>query len=203
MAQRTSLSHTCDPGAKIVSRDRSAVFADAIREGAPDAVHVADRFHLLKNLVETLQTQIGKQSQAIRDVLLPKTPETADAGPVPPSRRVQRRKQETRQRRFERWQKAHELHKQGYFKKEIARMVGVDIHTIRTYLRSETYPERQRYSPVSGTLTPYKDYLLNRWEAGCQNAHQLWREVKERGFTGGATAVRDFVFPLRSPEMTV
>jgi transposase len=35
------------PGAKVVSRDRSAVFADAIREGAPEAIHVADRFHLL------------------------------------------------------------------------------------------------------------------------------------------------------------
>ena len=123
-------------------------------------------------------------------------------GPVEQSPRAQRRKRESRQKRFEKWQKAHELFTEGYFKKEIARMIGVSIRTVRTYLRSETYPERQRYSPVNGALTPYKDYLLKRWEEGCQNALQLWREVKEQGFCGGATAVRDFVRPLRQPGMT-
>ncbi|MBB6054095.1 ISL3 family transposase [Armatimonas rosea] len=191
------------PGVRVVSRDRSQIFADAVREAAPEAVHVADRFHLLKNLMEALEQQIGKEANAIRSILLPSSPSLEDAGSVEPSRRAQRRKEETRQQRFERWQKAHELHQQGYFKKEIARMIGVDSKTIQTYLNSEVYPERQRYPPVNGALTPYKDYILNRWESGCQNALQLWREVKQQGFTGGATAVRDFVFPLRSPGMTV
>lgn len=51
-------------------------------------------------------------------------------------------------------------------------------------------------------LTPYKEYLLQRWEEGCQNALQLWREVKQQGYTGCATNVRDFVVPLRKPGMT-
>jgi hypothetical protein len=60
------------PGASLISRDRSAVYADAIREAAPEAVQVADRFHLLKNLNEALQQQIGKEAAAIREVLLPR-----------------------------------------------------------------------------------------------------------------------------------
>jgi transposase len=190
------------PGAKIISRDRSAVFADAIREAAPDAIAVADRFHLLKNLMEAMQTQIGKENQAIRDVLVPKVPPSEDEGPVTQARRVQRASQESRQRRFERWQKVHALFGQGYFKKEIARMTDLDIHTVRTYLLSPTFPEHRRHSPVNGPLAPYKEYLLQRWEEGCQNALQLWREVKQQGYTGCATAVRDFVVPLRKPGMT-
>lgn len=45
-------------------------------------------------------------------------------------------------------------------------------------------------------------HILRRWEEGCQNALQLWREVKRQGFSGGAAAVRDFVRPLREPGMT-
>lgn len=190
------------PGAKIVSRDRSAVYADAVRDGAPDAVPVADRFHLLKNLMETLRAQIGKESKAIRDVLLPKTASFEDEGPVLKPHRAQRASIESRKARFEMWQKVRQLFTEGYFKKEIARMMDLDVHTVRGYLRSDTFPERDRRSPVNGMLTPYKEYILTRWEQGCQNALQLWREVKAQGFTGGATAVRDFVRPLRQPGMT-
>lgn len=35
------------PEIEIVSRDRSTVYAEAVREGAPQAVQVADRWHLL------------------------------------------------------------------------------------------------------------------------------------------------------------
>lgn len=97
------------PGAKIISRDRGAVYADAIREAAPEAVVVADRFHLLKNLMEALQQQIGKESKAIRDVLLPPSPAMHDEGPVKLSRRQERARQKSRQERFERWQKVHAL----------------------------------------------------------------------------------------------
>ncbi len=190
------------PGAKVVSRDRAAVYADAIRAGAPGAISVADRFHLLKNLRETLQHQIGKEAKAIREVLLPKAASWEDEGPVQKPHRAQRASIESRQRRFETWQKVRQLCKDGYFKKEIARMVDLDVHTVRAYLRSDTFPERNRCSPMNGMLTPYKEYLLTRWEEGCQNALQLWREVKAQGFTGGATAVRDFVRPLRQPGMT-
>jgi len=190
------------PGAKIVSRDRSAVYAEAIREGAPEAVHVADRFHLLKNMMEVLEKQVSKESKAIADTLLPTNASPNDTGPVPLSKRQQERKERTREKRFGLWQKAHELLTQGYAKKEIARQMGVDIHTVRNYLRSEAFPERQqRYSPDKGSLAPYKKYLERRWQEGCQNALELFREVKSQGFPGGATAVRDFVRPFRDPNL--
>ncbi|MEJ6486283.1 ISL3 family transposase, partial [Nostoc punctiforme UO1] len=42
------------PGIKIVSRDRSKTYESGIRQGAPEAIQVADRFHLLQNLSQTL-----------------------------------------------------------------------------------------------------------------------------------------------------
>ena len=65
-----------------------------------------------------------------------------------------------------------------------------------------TFRERKRGSPVNGPREPYKEYLLARWEAGCRNGLQLWREIKSQGYPGCATAVRDFVVPLRQPGMT-
>lgn len=42
------------PEIEIVSRDRSQTYAEGILRGAPQAVQVADRFHLLKNLSDAV-----------------------------------------------------------------------------------------------------------------------------------------------------
>jgi len=43
------------PGVEIISRDRGTEYIKGATEGAPDAIQVADRWHLLKNLREALQ----------------------------------------------------------------------------------------------------------------------------------------------------
>jgi transposase len=40
----------------VVSRDRSDLYANGITQGAPHAVQVVDRFHLVANLREALET---------------------------------------------------------------------------------------------------------------------------------------------------
>jgi len=44
----------------MISRDRCGSFAQGAREGAPQARQVADRFHILQNLREAIQAQLGR-----------------------------------------------------------------------------------------------------------------------------------------------
>lgn len=60
------------PGIEIVSRDRCGLYAQGIREGAPQAKQVADRFHLLQNLRESIERQMSNVSRfADRSLLAP------------------------------------------------------------------------------------------------------------------------------------
>ena len=55
------------PGVEIVTRDRSKAYESGIRQGAPySAIQVADRFHLLQNLAQTLDQALGAHSQTLK-----------------------------------------------------------------------------------------------------------------------------------------
>jgi transposase len=54
------------PSVEVVTRDRSKTYANGITEGAPAAVQVADRWHLLKNLREALEKLLKRQLQQKR-----------------------------------------------------------------------------------------------------------------------------------------
>ena len=56
------------PGVEIVARDRVGVYVEGVRQGAPGAMHVLDRWHLLRNLGEVLQGAVIGQHVVIRSV---------------------------------------------------------------------------------------------------------------------------------------
>ena len=55
------------PDVEVVTRDRAGLYAEAAREGAPQARQVADRFHLLQNFRETVERQLGGYEAPIQD----------------------------------------------------------------------------------------------------------------------------------------
>lgn len=97
----------------------------------------------------------------------------------------------------------HEFKRQGLSLQQISALTGFDRKTIRKYLRQ---PIRPRYGPRPPRLTkldPYSDYIEQRLRAGVWNAVVLMRELTERGYTGGYTAIKDYIRPKRREAQAV
>jgi transposase len=197
------------PGVQIVSRDRASCYAQGAAAGAPEAVQVVDRWHLLKNLREALKRSAERFSQEIQQAAddVPRSKRTSE--PVPPAVAVTvtaepapavppmsvapagppSRREIRRFRRRERYQQVHELHAQGKSQRNIARILHLDRDTVRRFLLAATFPERAARA-VPRDTDPYVEYLRQRWSEGCLNARTLMREIVERGYRGSYDAVK-------------
>lgn len=199
------------PGIDVISRDRGGAYAEGARTGAPAAVQVADRWHLLKNLGEALVKLFDQQRAAIEATLgtPAAAPPTADAVttlapqadvvtvPTATSSRtdaVQTRPSDLRRARYD---EVCSLHAQGWSLSAIADHVGLHRDTVRTYVQAPSFPQRQPRSPQPSILDPFKPYILQRWNAGCHTGTVIARELKARGYQGGSTTVLDYITQLR------
>jgi transposase len=190
------------PGVEILCRDRAGAYADGARQGAPGAIQVADRWHLLVNLREALERLLTRHHAAVHaaaaDLLpAPSVPPTINDEPAAANSvmsaqptRVQREQAERRAQRQARYTEIQALHDQGLSARQIARTLRLARNTVRRFLRAEGFPERQPRRARPSLLTPYESYLGERWAAGCRNASMLWRELRGQGFTGGRSIVR-------------
>ena len=198
------------PGVEVIARDRSSAYAEGARQGASAAIQVADRFHLLQNLRETLDQVFLTHSQALDAVnalvhqqSIP-LPDGALAVPVPPHARPLLAQQRAAQRQAHR-QTLHTqvwtLHRQGWTAPAIAQQVGLSLRTVQRDLRSATYAGRTRRSDLGDSvLNPYKPYLLERWNAGCYTAMRLFRDLRQRGYAGGYGVVAAYARRLRQAQ---
>ncbi len=180
------------PGSEIVSRDRGGIYAQAARQAAPNAVQVADRWHLLRNLSEALKNALSPHHRLLAHAVRNATDEVSIVD-ITPQLSVPlwelRAQQKNRARRFSRYEEVQRLGKTGASHAAIGRQLGLDHRTVRKFLRAETFPEAQR-SLRPGIVDPYADYLDQRLEQGCRNVSRLWRELREQGFTGQINIVR-------------
>lgn len=62
------------PQIEVVSRDRWAPFAQAVAEALPQAMQVADRWHLLKNPREAVERFFQRRYGSIKETLQASTP---------------------------------------------------------------------------------------------------------------------------------
>jgi transposase len=178
------------PGVQVIARARSTAYADGARQGAPAATQVADRFHVFQNLREALDQVFSTYSQALDavNVLVHQQPvplpDGAMAVPVPPQDiplPAQQRAAERQARRQALHQQVWALHRQGWTAPAIAQHVGLGLRTVQRDLQSATFVGRKRRSDHGESgLTPYKPYLLERWNAGCYNAMRLFRDLRQR-----------------------
>lgn len=195
------------PEVEVITRDRARAYAEAASEGAPQAQQVADRFHLGLNLREAVERVLAKQSTDFRQAAQAVSPRAQTEQmlraegllqelPAPAKRHVTKPealKAERRERRLARYEEVQRLFQAGLSKSAIARQVGIKRETVRAFLRAETFPERVIPAGRPSSVTPYADYLRERWRAGCTSAKKLHQEIRARGFKGAPVTVRRYV----------
>jgi len=177
------------PEIHTVSRDRASAYSKGTKEGTKEAIEVADRYHLHVNLRDAFKRVLHKHSTTLkaafiafsrpgnREPLLEE--EKARSLPTPKCT-----SNSQRQMKFE---KAKELHQQGYRIKTIAKMLQAGPRTIGKYIQHDEFPKRQAPVPQA-TMTnfhEFREYLPKFY--GKQDYPTLYKNIRDKGFNGKYT----------------
>ncbi|MFF0103346.1 ISL3 family transposase [Micromonospora sp. NPDC005257] len=176
------------PGVQIICRDRGGSYAEGARKGAPDAIQVADRWHLLKNLSDTVEKVIRGHRRCLRthaeptSSLVTLAAEPGEAG---------RRAANTRQRHAA----VHALRAEGLSISATARRLDMNVRTARRYARASTAEALigPNASSRPSVLAPFHSYLRQRLTDGVHQTADLHGEILARGYQGSLRVLRDWL----------
>jgi transposase len=195
------------PSVEIVCRDRAGCYADGTARGAPQAIQVADRWHMWRNLGDAVERTVTKHRAHLRDLPAVTPP---DAAPAPTAEAVpclaepdhaERRSGRLAERTRQRHALVHQLLAQGRDLHAIARELKLARNTVRRFARAND-PEELLVHNGTGKhpkmIEEFAVHLRHRWEQGCTNAEQLYQEIKALGYRGTGRSVREYVRPWRS-----
>lgn len=192
------------PTIEVVTRDRSGEYRDAINKALPEAMQVADRWHLLKNLVKAIQRYFSRHRKSVRQLIveaveirevdptdLNVTEKYRRYAPGPSRESLHEARQEEREALFTAVKARHAA---GIYTTDIADEFDLSRQTVSKWVNSQSLPPdgRGRFKRKC-LIDDYVPYLRQRIADGCTNKSQLWREIKERGFTGSRTIVGKWV----------
>jgi transposase len=195
------------PGIEVICRDRAGQYAEGARLGAPNAIQVADRFHLLMNLTDTVKRVAERQRAQLQvNVVKPIKIETeSNAGAsrrrthyhlkLPRQNRFLQRREQRQQRWLDRQREVQVLKAQGLSQRQIQTQLKMSRGTLKRYLSHDTLPE---HALRNATIKPYTSYLEERWQAGVHNATQLFNDIVARGYRGSYLLVSRFIQPWRN-----
>jgi hypothetical protein len=177
----------------LICRDRAGGYADGARDGAPDAIQVADRWHLWDNLRQHVERLAAAHYTCLSEPVIreqevpdPDDPATLVVPFWPPDTV---RVEHTRQR----YDQTHELRERGLSMRAIARKLDLNFKTVRRYLCADNVQTLLVGGVRSSVLDSFKPYLHERLADGTCNATVLHAEIAERGYTGGYNTLRRYL----------
>jgi transposase len=202
------------PGVQVICRDRAGAYAEGSREGAPDAIQVADRFHLWQNLCDAVEKTVITCRADLREPApepggpQPGGPQPGDPEPAGPDGAHAATTGPAGQdfgdgrlavRARERHAAVHDLIAQGKTHSQICAILGLSAHTVRKFMRAAT-AEQVITGPVprSSSIDRFVPYLQQRWTQGCTDAAQLHAEIQAQGYRGSKRSARRRLQPLRA-----
>jgi hypothetical protein len=178
------------PGAEIICRDRATAYTKAVKEVAPHALEVADRWHLLQNLSAALE----KTCHQHRDCLRKRAEEeTVTEVPEPPPMLLpppELSRTQIIERTRHRYEDIHQLLGKRWSISAIARRLNLDRKTVRRFRDTDLdqllVSARERRP--NGVREPFKAYVNARFtEAqGQVSGTRLFLEIQARGYAAAA-----------------
>jgi transposase len=171
------------PTIETVCRDRGGGYREAATKGAPQAVQIADRWHLLENASAAFLDIVRHHMRHLRRAVT--------TGEIDPKRlsAVEKRQWAGWLKRDEVNEKVRALHQSGTALKAIVRSTGLSRQTVRRIVRGtrdDVFRSRE------STLDRWNERLETEWAGGCQNGTELWRRLRSAGFSGSLRVVSEW-----------
>jgi transposase len=179
------------PEIRLIARDRGGGYAQAGARAAPQAVQVADRWHLMENASAAFLEAVRRSMRPIRGAL---GSTVIDPALLTHAERLQH---EGYLRRQEAYGVIHALARSGTPIKEIVRRTGRSRKLVREIMRGGG---GDIFRCRSSTLEPHLAWRDAEWSAGCRNGAELWRRLRATGFTGGPRVVTEWATRRRRAE---
>jgi transposase len=194
------------PGIEVVTRDRASEYSRAINQAAPKAEQVADRFHLLQNLIFCVQAWLERKKKTVFEGLHKLQPSKTSSREPPElvtpnlsgSSKQRHQRQSERAERVKQYNTVKKLRAEGTGVVEISRIMNVPISTIRFWLKQDEF--QVRLGRPSKLSDEEETHIKTRWAEGVSNAAKLHRELLNQGYTGSVGPVIWFLGFLRSGE---
>ncbi|MFJ9683906.1 ISL3 family transposase [Streptomyces sp. NPDC101194] len=189
------------PGVEIICRDRATAYTRAIREAAPQALEVADRWHLLQNLAAAVEKTCHQHRNCLRKHAqdeAPAAPEPVLLELPPPDLPRTQIIERTRHRHAD----VCRLVEAGWTISATGRRLNLDRKTVRRFRDTDIeqlLASAQERRPA-GVLEPFKSYLNTRFTEteGQVSGNRLFLEIRERGYQGSRQVVRRHLAALRA-----
>lgn len=182
------------PAIETISRDRCGLYAQAAREGAPQAQQVADRFHLVQNLRAAIKEQMSLYGHAhVRPILS----EDAIASATAQHRRARLAHRQFRREIFD---MLHALRQQGLTYSEIARRTGYERRSVANWLTSNAARDRNRAALQPTSPLYFEAFLAECWKDGNRIGRHLFHDIKNRGYMGSRSNLERLLKVWREAE---
>lgn len=208
------------PGAQVICRDRAGAYAVAARDGAPDAIQCADRWHLWKNLAEHVERAVARHRSCLNQASIPalaaqratnlSAPASQPTSQPDPAVEPTEPAQEAAAgasvsglaaRIQQRYAAIQSLRADGCGLRHIARQLDLDRKTIRRYTQATSVDDvLAKTLDRGGILDVHLPYLTKRWHQGCRDLTVLHTELRQRGYRGSIRTLYRYLQPLRALE---
>ena len=179
------------PEVRVISRDRGGGYGQAATRAAPQAVQIADRWHLMENASAALLEAVRRSMRPVRAAL---GSTVIDSALLTHAERLQH---EGYLRREEAYGVIRALAQAGTPIKEIVRRTGRSRKLVREIVRGGG---GDVFRCRSNTLEPYLPWLDAEWAAGCRNGAELWRRLQASGFRGSLRVVAEWATRRRRAD---